>query len=457
MVQKKTEAVPVNVRRVALELLIEIMEENVFCDRALHHALDRYQMEKRDRSFLTRLVEGTVERCIEMDYILNQFSKVQVAKMKPVIRNILRISVYQIIYMDQVPDSAACNEAVKLTAKRKMQNLKGFVNGVLRNIAREKEKIVYPPAEDTISYLSVRYSLPEWIAKAFVKEYGKERAEKIAASFLKEDGGISIHCMTGHFSIEQVKETLEQEGVVVKEGKLAKDALLISHFSSFKELTAFRKGMFQVQDESSMLAGQIAGIKTDDIVIDVCASPGGKTFYAADLCRGGKVLSCDLSEEKTERIWENRKRLGFENVEIYINDATVLLEEWIGKADVVIADLPCSGLGVIGKKCDIKYKTTKEDILSLAKLQRQILSVVSDYVKTGGRLIFSTCTMTKSENQENAEWMEKNLSLRPVSIEERLPEKLQGLTGKKGYLQILPDMADTDGFFFSCWEKQEGV
>ena len=453
MVQKKKEAVPVNVRRMALELLIEIMEGNVFCDRALHHALDRYQMEKRDRSFLTRLVEGTVERCIELDYILNQFSKVRADKMKPAIRNILRLSVYQIVYMDQVPDSAVCNEAVKLTAKRNMQNLKGFVNGVLRSVAREKEKLTYPSKDDAVSYLSVRYSLPEWIAAEFIKEYGEERAEKIAASFLKENDGISIHCMTGHFSVEQVRETLEQEGVLVKEGKLVKDALRISDFSSLKELTAFQKGMFQVQDESSMLAGQIAGIQEKDVVIDVCAAPGGKTFYAADLCRDGQVISCDLSEEKTERIYENKKRLGFENVTIYINDATVLRKEWVEMADVVIADLPCSGLGVIGKKCDIKYKTTKEDILQLAKLQRQILSVVSNYVKTGGRLIFSTCTMTKSENQENAEWMEKNLSLRPVSFEDKLPEKLQGLTGVRGYLQILPDMADTDGFFLSCWEK----
>lgn len=453
MVQKKKEAVPVNVRKVALELLIEIMEENVFCDRALHRALDRYQMEKRDRSFLTRLVEGTVERCIELDYILNQFSKVRVDKMKPAIRNILRLSVYQIVYMDQVPDSAVCNEAVKLTAKRKMQNLKGFVNGVLRSVAREKEKLTYPSKDDAVSYLSVRYSLPEWIAAEFIKELGEERAEKIAASFLKENDGISIHCMTGHFSVEQVRETLEQEGVLVNEGKLVKDALLISKFSSLKELTAFQKGMFQVQDESSMLAGQIAGIQEKDVVIDVCAAPGGKTFYAADLCRDGQVVSCDLTEEKTERIYENKKRLGFENVTIYRNDATVLRKEWVEMADVVIADLPCSGLGVIGKKCDIKYKTTKEDILQLAKLQRQILSVVSNYLKTGGRLIFSTCTMTKSENQENAEWMGKNLSLRPVSLEDKLPEKLQGLTGARGYLQILPDMAATDGFFLSCWEK----
>ncbi|MCI8563575.1 MAG: 16S rRNA (cytosine(967)-C(5))-methyltransferase RsmB [Lachnospiraceae bacterium] len=455
MVQEKAGASPVNVRKLALDLLIQVMEENIFCDRALHCAFERYPMEKRDRSFLARLAEGTVERCIEMDYVLNQFSKINVEKMKPAIRNILRLSVYQILYMDQVPDSAACNEAVKLTVKRNMKNLKGFVNGVLRNVAREKETISYPPKEDAVSYLSVRYSLPGWIVEELIRDYGMERAEKIAASFLKENDWLSIRCMAGKFSAEQVKEALEQEGVLVKEGKLAEGALQISHFSSLKELSAFNQGMFQVQDESSMLAGQVASVQKKDIVIDVCASPGGKTFYAADLCRDGQVFSCDLTEEKTVRLYENKKRLGIENVAIYVNDATVLKKEWIGKADIVIADLPCSGLGVIGKKCDIKYKTTKEDVLSLAKLQRQILSVVSQYAKIGGRLIFSTCTITREENQENAEWIEKNLLFSPVSLEEKLPKALQGLTGSKGFLQILPDMADTDGFFISCWERKE--
>ena len=206
MVQEKAGASPVNVRKLALDLLIQVMEENIFCDRALHCAFERYPMEKRDRSFLARLVEGTVERCIEMDYVLNQFSKINVEKMKPAIRNILRLSVYQILYMDQVPDSAACNEAVKLTVKRNMKNLKGFVNGVLRNVAREKENISYLPKEDVVSYLSVRYSLPGWIVEELIRDYGMERAEKIAASFLKENDWLSIRCMAGKFSAEQVKE-----------------------------------------------------------------------------------------------------------------------------------------------------------------------------------------------------------------------------------------------------------
>lgn len=454
MAQKKAADSSVNVRKLALDLMIEIMEENVFCDKALHHALDSTTLTKRDRSFLTRLVEGTIERCIEIDYILNQFSKVRVAKMKPVIRNILRLAVYQIFYMDQVPDSAACNEAVKLTVKRKLSNLKGFVNGVLRSISREKAEISYPPREDVIAYFSVCYSMPEWIVEEFLKTYGEKGTEQILQSFLKEKKGLAIRCTQSRFSKEQVRKALEKEGVLVEDGELLPYALSISGYSSLKELTAFQKGMFQVQDESSMLAGQIAGIRQDSLVLDVCAAPGGKTLHAADICIKGQVISCDLTKEKTELIRENCVRLGYDNIQIFQNDATVLREEWIDKADVVIADLPCSGLGVIGKKCDIKYKTTREDILALAKVQRQILSVVSKYVKPGGRLVFSTCTIVPEENQENAEWIEKNLGLEPVSIEESLPERLKGISGEKGYLQILPNMADTDGFFISCFRKR---
>lgn len=452
MPQNKSEVSTVNVRKLALDLMIEIMEENVFCDKALHHVLDSHMLEKRDRSFLTRLVEGTIERCIELDYILNQFSKVRVSKMKPVIRNILRLSLYQILYMEQVPDSAACNEAVKLAEKRKLHNLKGFVNGVLRNIVRNKDRLSYPAKEECVSYLSVGYSMPEWIVEKLLKIYGQERTEQILAAFLKEKDGLSVRC-TNRFLVEQVKEELEKQEVLAAEGKLLPYALCISNYPSIKELTAFQKGMFQVQDESSMMAVQIAGIREEDMVIDVCGAPGGKTFHAADLCRAGQVISCDLTKEKIALLHENCQRLGYDNVTILINDATVLREEWIEKADVVIADLPCSGLGVIGKKCDIKYKTAKEDILSLAKLQRQILSVVSRYVKPGGKMIFSTCTIVPEENQENVAWIEENLPFHLTSMEERLPEPLKNHTGAKGYLQILPDMADTDGFFLSCFIK----
>ena len=456
--ERKTEAAQVNIRKLALDLLLRIMEEGVFCDKALHAVFEKQLLEKRDRSFLMRLVEGTVERCIELDYIIDQFSKVKTVKMKPVIRNILRLSVYQIFYMEQVPDSAACNEAVKLTVKRKMQNLKGFVNGVLRNIVREKENISYPDKKEIVQYLSVRYSMPVWIVKDFLKEYGEEETEQILAAFLQEKEGVSIRCMTSRFAVDEVRASLEKDGAVFSDGKLLSYSLQLKGYSSLKELTAFQKGMFQVQDESSMLVGQIAGIKKGDTVIDVCAAPGGKTLHAADILgESGRVISADLTKEKTALIRENCERLAVKNVEVYEQDASVSREDWFAKADVLIADLPCSGLGVIGKKCDIKYKTKPEDITSLAGIQREILQVAADYVKEGGRLIFSTCTIAKEENLENIRWIEKNLPFSLVSIEESLPEKLQGQTGKEGYLQVLPSRTGTDGFFISCFQKKNSI
>ncbi len=453
--KKQALAATVNIRKMALDLLLEIMENNVFCDKALHTLFEKNSLEKRDRSFLMRLVEGTVERCIEMDYIIDLYSKTQTVKMKPVIRNILRMSVYQIFYMEQVPDSAACNEAVKLTAQRKLHNLKGFVNGVLRAVIRGKESIVYPQESDSRRYLSVRYSVPEWLVEYLVKAYGKEEAEAVFAAFLEERDGVSIRCTTGRFTPEKVIRALEEDHVCVIPGRLLPYAFRISGYSSLPELAAFQKGMFQVQDESSMLVGQVAGIREGDMVIDVCAAPGGKTFHAADILKGsGQVISADLTREKTERIRENCSRLSPGNVTICEQDATVFRKEWAGRADVVIADLPCSGLGVIGKKCDIKYKTKPEDIKALSAIQRQILAVSSEYVKKGGRLVYSTCTIAGEENEENVKWIINNLPFEPVSIEDALPEVLRNRTGAEGYLQVLPNQAGTDGFFLSCFVKK---
>ncbi|MCI8377346.1 MAG: 16S rRNA (cytosine(967)-C(5))-methyltransferase RsmB [Lachnospiraceae bacterium] len=446
---------PADIRKLALELLLEIMEGGAFCDKALHAVFEKYSLEKRERSFLMRLVEGTVERCIEMDYIIDLYSKVKTAKMKPVIRNILRMSVYQIFYMEQVPDSAACNEAVKLAVKRKLQSLKGFVNGVLRAVVRGKESVVYPDKSDMERYLSVRYSMPAWLVCRFVGRYGAGEAEKIFAAFLEEGGGLPIRCMVSRFSEGEVQQALEQEGVTAARGRLLSYAFSIRNYPSLRELTAFQRGMFQVQDESSMLVGQIAGIREGDTVIDVCAAPGGKTLHAADILRGsGVVVSADLTREKTDLIRENVKRLLVKNVEVYEQDAAVLREEWIRKADVLIADLPCSGLGVIGKKCDIKYKTKPEDIKSLSAIQRQILTVSAEYVKEGGRMVYSTCTIAQEENEDMVRWIEENLPFALVSIEDALPEPLRNGTGKEGYLQVLPSRTGTDGFFVSCFVRK---
>ncbi len=444
----------VSVRNLVLDVLLEISEKNAFCDQAIHRMLQRHPMEKRDRAFFQRLAEGTVERQITIDYVLNQFSKVKVRKMKPVIREILRMGAYQILYMDQVPDSAVCNEAVKLVQKRKIPQLKGFVNGVLRTIARGRDRIAYPPREEFLSYLSVTYSMPEWIARRFVDAYGEAEAENLCAGFLAEAGRIAVRCQGSRYSVDEVKDSLVGQGVTVEPGILFPDALRLKNIGSVMELEAFRQGMVQVQDESSMVVGAVSGIRPGDVVLDLCAAPGGKSMHAADLLAGrGVVISADLTEEKVEKIRENTARLGYDNVEHYVQDARIFREEWEERADVVIADLPCSGLGVIGKKCDIKYKTKPEDIPELSRLQRKILQTLCRYVKPGGRLVYSTCTIAGEENEDNVAWMEKHLPLERVSIEELLPKPLRGGTGTEGFVQIFPREGLLDGFFVAVFQK----
>lgn len=464
-----------NVRALALEVLMQSLEEGKYCDRVLHGILAKNQdMSKKDRALLTRLSEGTIERKIEIDYILNQFSKVKVKKMKPVIRCILRMAVYQFLYMDQIPNRAACDEAVKLVLKRRMQGLRGFVNGVLRNIDRHIGEISYPDAKDFVKYASVKYSMPEWIIEYLLEEYSEETLLELLASYYKDQHSTSVRCnlflgctengtnkddctkKRTDDRVEMIRARLEGQGVTVSEGELVPEALHISGYDRMDRLEAFRQGLIQVQAESSMLVGRVSGIVPGQTVLDVCAAPGGKSVHAADLLQGkGVILSCDLHENKVHMIHENMQRCGVSNCELYQQDAGILREDWIDSVDVLIADLPCSGLGVMGKKCDIKYHTDKDSIAALSSLQREILGVVSRYVRPGGTMIYSTCTMGRRENRDQVDWIKKHLPFQSVSIEAELPQALQGRTGKEGFVQILPT-DKTDGFFIAKFRKQDG-
>ncbi len=439
----------VNIRQLSLEILMKVVEEKEYSSVVIPQVLNVYQyLEKQERAFLTRLCEGTIERMLELDYVINEFSKVKVKKMKPVIRNILRMGVYQLMYMKQVPASAACNEAVKLAKKKGFQNLKGFVNGVLRNISRNLDNISYPDKEkQPFLYLSVTYSMPEWIVKLWVAQYGMEQTERmLQAGFA--DRPTTIRCNLQKNSVKQLREELEQAGVTVESGAYVDSALRISGYDYLQKLKAFQEGKFTVQDESSMLVGLVADIKPDQTVVDVCAAPGGKSLHAADLLKGtGMVSSRDVSERKVEKIEENCRRLGYTNMDMKVWDAREWDKEYIEKADVVIADLPCSGLGVMGKKNDIKYKTSPDSIKELAALQREILKTVVSYVKPGGTLIYSTCTVNEEENEQNMRWIESELGLRLDSMDPYLPASLKSSTTKDGYLQLLPGVHKTDGFF----------
>ena len=439
----------VNLRNMVLKMLLETekgKKSHVILKETLDHHME---LNKQQRAFITRLYQATLERRIELDYMIDQFSKTPIHKMKPVIKEILRMAVYQLKYMESVTSSAVCNEAVKLTQKRQFTNLKGFVNGVTRNIERNLDKIKYP--EEITERLSVIYSVPKWIIGMWTTQYGIEKT-KLMLDSLYADRTTTVRCNTTKASVKDIIANLEYCDVKVRQSEIYENALFLSGYDNLNQLDVFQAGLITVQDLSSMMAGLAVNPGRGDYIIDVCAAPGGKSVHMAEMLEGtGMVDSRDLTEYKVSLIEENIRRMGYKNIKTSVKDATIVDEESIGKADVVMADLPCSGLGVIGNKSDIKYNISEEQIKELAKLQRKILKVVSRYVKPGGKLIFSTCTVNKMENQENVKWIEENLPFRLNSMEGILPKQLGG---KEGYVQIFPGEYGMDGFFISSFIRE---
>jgi len=442
-------------RELVLGILMEVTQGNEYSHVALRNVLSKYQyLDKKERAFITRVTEGTLERMIEIDYIINQFSKVKVNKMKPVIRNILRSAVYQMKYMNSVPNAAACNEAVKLAVKKGFVKLKGFVNGVLRSIERNLSKLTYPDKTDLVEYLHVTYSMPKWILEQWLAAYDSDTVETMLQDFQKEKP-TTIRCNLNQTTREDLIKSLQQEGVEASEHPYLPYALQITGYDYLADLESFQEGAFYVQDISSMLVSHIANPKEGDMVIDVCAAPGGKALHMAELLGGtGHVEARDLTDYKVNFIRDNITRFGVKNMDAVRWDATVLHEESVGKADIVIADLPCSGLGVLGKKTDLKYKMTKEMQQELVQLQREILSTIKAYVKEGGTLIYSTCTIHAGENIDNVHWfLAENQEFELSDIKENVCPALQEYVIEEGCLQLLPGVHESDGFFIAKFKK----
>lgn len=442
-----------NTRAIVLEILLEMERGEAFGSNIIKQVLDKFDyLEAQDKAFIKRLAEGTLERKIELDYILNQFSKVPVHKMKPLIRCLMRMSVYQILYMDSVPDAAACNEAVRLAEKRKFHTLKGFVNGVLRNISRNKEQIIWPDSEkDWKKALSVKASMPEIILDIWEKDYGKTQTIRQTESLLQ----IKPVCvrMDENLSEEEKLSLLkewDQSGIRYQKSDYLPYAYTCSKLNGVKELPGFLEGKVTVQDVSSMLVTECAGIRKEMTILDVCAAPGGKSMHAAAKLRGtGLVESRDVSLSKTDFIRENMDRMGLTNMVTKVWDARETDDMWIRKADIVYLDVPCSGLGILGKKRDIKYNVTEESLQEILELQKKIVSASVAYVKPGGILMYSTCTIRKDENQNMAEWITKEFDFVLESLDAFLPENLQNEETAGGMLQLFPDKHGCDGFFMA--------
>jgi 16S rRNA (cytosine967-C5)-methyltransferase len=487
-----------NIRALALDTLTDIDRGTKNASEAIQTTLRNYQyLDKKDRSFYTRICQGTLEYRIQLDYMINQVSRTPMNKCKPYIRNLLRMSLYQILHMDRVANEAVCNEAVKLAKQKGFQNLSGFVNGVLRNLIRQQDTLQLPEKpvrndSDTVSpterenfkkklktYYSITYSIPEWLVECFLTWYSEHTVEKMLQAFLTETP-LTVRVNLCKTTIEVVRHELEEAGIHVERGHYCRNTLQISEYNYLRRIPAFREGRITVQDESSCLQGYIVPVEecchrmeTDSkeaapklCILDICAAPGGKTMYAAERLQCmedrtekkgiGHILARDISESKIARIEENIERMEYKNIELQVWDALHLDETMLGKVDILIADVPCSGLGVIGRKHDIKYRIQPEQLPELVKLQRQIVTTAVSYLKPGGYLIYSTCTVNPAENEEQVMWMKHELKLESVSIRAELPEELiceveeqPGTNLEEGYCTLLPGLQSCDGFFFA--------
>ena len=423
----------INVRRVAFDIVLSVTEDGQFLNEALSDTLQKYQyIEKNRRSFISYLSKGVIERYIEMDAVISAYSSTKINKLNSNIRNTLRMAIYELRYMDSVPESATCNEYVKLTGKVAPSRLKGFVNGILRNMIRDNfSKVSLEPYE--------KYSLPKWLYDMLNEEYGN--ADEMAEAFLNSRG-LTIRTNLTKCTPKELADILDKEGIKAEPIPAIDYAFSIKGIDYLEGLESFKKGLFYVQDVSSMMVGIKSEVKAGDTVIDVCAAPGGKSIHIAELMTAasgnsasesnevtpttGRVLSYDISSKKVALITENVKRTGLDNITAEVGDATVYNDKLCETADIVIADVPCSGIGVIGKKPDIKIRINIDDIDNLADLQYKIIQNVKKYVKAGGTLIYSTCTVSKKENELNvAKFLKDNNNFKLIEEKQYFPTNIQ--------------------------------
>ncbi len=462
-------------REAVLTILTRIREEGTYSHIAVKEMLDQCEregMDRRQRAFVKRLTEGIIERRIEIDNVIRTYTK-KGARIRPVIRDILRMGIFQILYMDAVPDSAACNEAVKLTKLSGKKELSGFVNGVLRTVAREKDKGIFAAAarEDGASSdpaaLSRKYSMPEWIIRLW-NEQRSEQDTRALLEALLEVRPVSIRfddrCSAA--DIEKILAGMQEKGVTATKGHYHALCYELTGTDSVATLPGYREGLWTVQDESSMLVAEAAGLQGGETVYDVCAAPGGKSMHCASkllalakraeegaaAVKAGTVHAFDLSKGKTAQIMKNVRRMHLPNVVVSQRDALLPVPAEAGAADVLLCDLPCSGLGVIGRKRDIKYHVSPAQLEELAKLQKDILRSAVGYLKEGGVLIYSTCTINRGENEEIAAFIEKELGFTADPLAPHLPAGIPGIDGHM--LQLLPHIHGTDGFFLARFIKK---
>lgn len=445
--------IQINPREIAAEALVQIMAEGAYNNMALRRLLRQNgAMPRQDRAFVTEVVNGTLRNIYYIDYVLNAFSKVKTEKMKPWILAVLRTALYQMYFMD-IPDAAACNEAVKLAGARGYGKLSGFVNGVLRTAGREKNSIALPDTK-TAEYLSIFYSHPLWLVKMWIAYYGYDFTENLCRAN-NQAPDVTVRVNTLKTNQDCLYKMLEEKGVTVKNGIL-QNALHLSATADLGKMDLFQEGYFHVQDESSQAAVAVLAPQKGERILDLCAAPGGKSFTAAEYMENqGEIVSRDIYAHKVELMQDGAERLGISILHGEEKDAAQIDETAMEAFDRVLVDAPCSGLGLLRKKPDIRLKKDGSEIDELMHIQKQILDCAAKYVKKGGILVYSTCTLSRKENEKNVEWfLENHPEFRMDAIDAFLPEKMKE-NARNGMVTLFPHISGTDGFFIARMARKE--
>ncbi|MFZ7132048.1 MAG: 16S rRNA (cytosine(967)-C(5))-methyltransferase RsmB [Eubacteriales bacterium] len=436
-------------REVTIKILYEINHEGAYINIALHQFLENKKLSELDKSFVHQLVYGTIKNINYIDWMIAKYSKIKLKKISPWIKEILRIAIFQIFFLQRVPDFAAVDESVQLSKKYSRGKSEKFVNAVLRNVLRDKESIE-KQCFNSNELLTIKYSCPQWLVQYLMGQYSYEKVRLFLEKSM-ETAPVTIRLNTLKCTKEQLKSRLHQEGIQYQDGKLCSEALRISDFSDITGYSAYQEGLFTIQDEAAIMVVDILHPEPGDNILDMCSAPGGKTTHIGEKLKGQPgLVSRDIYDHKIKLIQNNCDRLGLFSIQMEMKNGLVFYEEDKEKYDKILLDAPCSGLGILRRKPDIKIKLKKDHIEDMIKIQKKLIKNAYAYLKTNGILVYSTCTINMKENEEIIEYL---LSQYPQAkvIPPAMDDK--NLIYKDKYIQTFPDTGGADGFFICKIQK----
>ena len=434
-------------REIALKVINDVTNNKAYANIALVREINRHKISDQDRRFVTELVYGTIKAGKTLDWIIGHYVTRSLDKVAPIILNILRMGMYQIFFLSKVPVSAACNQAVELTKKYGHAGTVKFVNAVLRNAGRGTDKVVYPDREkDILSFLSLKYFHPQWMVARWLKRLGPKATEELC-QINNVTPLLSLRTNTLKVTREELLDILAKEGVSAEPSRWTPEGIVCHSYPALSTLKSLNEGLFQIQDESSMLVAHVLSPEPGEFIIDACGAPGGKSTHIAALMENkGRVLSTDIYDHKLALTNENAKRLGISIIETQALDATTLGDKYLRQADRVLVDAPCSGLGVLRRKADSRWRKTESMFKDLPVLQKAILKSAAACVKIGGTLVYSTCTTEPEENQDIIDsFLLDNQDFTLQHAGQFFPSEEH----KGEMVQLWPHIDQVDGFFIS--------